>query len=332
MTAARTVGATFTIQRHTLTVTAPTNGTITGTGITCGTGGSTCSATYDYGTVVPLTATPDANYNFGGWTGACSGTGACSVTMTAAQAVGGSFTIQRYILTVTAPSHGTITATGITCGTGGVDCTETYDWGSVVPLGVTPDTGYRLRTWAGACTGFGACSLTMTAARTVGGLFTPTFQQRKGDPSPYTGPELILNAPAARSGATPEVVTDPVRPLEPEPASAPEAKVEPTPVTRSAPEPKTETKPGLAPKDSAWVPDVPRVVVSGEVRNPGAYAWFPGMTVRQLIAVAGGVTPGGPEDRLEIVCEGGGQGREDRFEFDALVKAGEAFVVRRRPF
>ena len=62
MTAARTVGATFTIQRHTLTVTAPTHGTITGTGITCGTGGSTCSATYDYGTVVPLTATPDANY------------------------------------------------------------------------------------------------------------------------------------------------------------------------------------------------------------------------------------------------------------------------------
>ena len=41
------------------------------------------------------------------------------MTMTAAQAVGGSFTIQRYILTVTAPSHGTITATGITCGTGG---------------------------------------------------------------------------------------------------------------------------------------------------------------------------------------------------------------------
>ena len=243
MTAARTVGATFTIQRFTLTVTAPTHGTITGTGIACGTGGSTCSATYDYGTVVPLTATPDANYSFGGWTGSCTGTGACSVTMTAARTVGATFTIQRFTLTVTAPSHGTITATGITCGTGGVDCTETYDWGSIVPLGVAPDTGYQLRTWAGACTGIGACSVTMTAARTVGGLFTPTFQQRKGDPSPYTGPELILNAPAARRDATPDVVTDPVRPLESGPASAPEPKLEPTPVTKSAPEPKLELAP-----------------------------------------------------------------------------------------
>ena len=332
MTAARTVGATFTIQRYTLTVTAPTHGTIAATGITCGTGGVDCTETYDYGTVVPLTATPDANYDFGGWTGACAGTGACSVTMTVARAVGATFTIQRHTLTVTAPSHGTITGTGIACGTGGTDCTEAYDYGTVVPLGVTPDTGYRLRTWTGACTGFGTCSLTMTAARTVGGLFTLTFQQRKGDPSPYTGPGLIFNAPAASRDAAPEIVTDPVRPLEPEPASAPEPKLEPTPVTKSAPETKTETKPGLAPKDAAWIPGVPRVVVSGEVRNPGAYAWFPGMTVRQLIAVAGGVTPEGPEDRLEIVGEGGGQGREDRFEFDALVKAGEAFVVRRRPF
>jgi protein involved in polysaccharide export with SLBB domain len=56
------------------------------------------------------------------------------------------------------------------------------------------------------------------------------------------------------------------------------------------------------------------------------------MTVRHIIAVAGGVTPEGSEDRLEIVREAGDQGREDRFEFDALVKAGETFVVRRRPF
>ena len=172
MTQARTVGATFAIQRFTLTVTQPTNGSITGTGIACGTGGTDCSEIYDYGTVVPLTATPGTGYSLSGWTGACSGTGACSVTMTAARTVGATFAIQRYTLTVTAPTNGTITATGINCGTGGVDCSEIYDYGTVVPLTATPATGYDFGAWTGACTGTGACSVTMTAARTVGATFT----------------------------------------------------------------------------------------------------------------------------------------------------------------
>ena len=128
----------------------PPHRTITGTGISCGTGGVDCTEIYDYGTAVPLTPTPDANYNLGGWTGACSGTGTCSVTMTAARTVGATFTIQRYTLTVTAPANGTITATGITCGTGGVDCTEIYDYGTVVPLTATPATGYDFGGWTPA--------------------------------------------------------------------------------------------------------------------------------------------------------------------------------------
>ena len=172
MTAARTVGATFAIQRFTLTVTPPTNGTITGSGIACGTGGTDCTETYDYGTAVPLTATPDANYTFGGWTGACTGTGPCSPTMTQARTVGATFAIQRFTLTVTPPANGTITGIGIACGTGGTDCAETYDTGTIVPLTATPSTGYTFGGWTGACTGTGACSVTMTQARTVGATFT----------------------------------------------------------------------------------------------------------------------------------------------------------------
>jgi hypothetical protein len=329
MTAARTVGATFTIQRYTLTVTTPTHGTVTGTGITCGTGGSTCSATYDYATVVPLTASPDANYNFGGWTGACTGTGACSVTMTAAQTVGATFTIQRYTLTVTTPTHGRITATGISCGAGGVDCTEAYDYGSVVPLTATPDAGYGLRAWTGVCSGTSPCSVTVDANKSVGGLFALIFQQRKGDPSPYTGPGFVTNeSAAAPREVPPDVVTEPVRPPESEPPSAPEPKLEPTPVPKSAPEPKLE----LAPKDSALRLDLLRVFVAGAVRNPGAYVWFPGLTARQLISLAGGLTPEGSGGRLEIVREEGGLGREGEVEFDALVTAGQSFVVRPRVF
>jgi len=78
-----------------LTVTAPASGsgTITSTpsGINCPT---TCSATFTGGTSVTLTATPVANYNFSGWSGACTGTGACDVTMTAAESVTANFKAQ----------------------------------------------------------------------------------------------------------------------------------------------------------------------------------------------------------------------------------------------
>jgi hypothetical protein len=63
------------------------SGTITSspTGINCG---STCSYAFAYNTSVTLTASPIAPSTFGGWSGAgCSGTGTCTVTMSAAQSV-----------------------------------------------------------------------------------------------------------------------------------------------------------------------------------------------------------------------------------------------------
>ena len=51
-------------------------------GITgCGTPGGGCEASYDDGTVVTLSAQPAAGSEFAGWSGGCSGTGACQVTI-----------------------------------------------------------------------------------------------------------------------------------------------------------------------------------------------------------------------------------------------------------
>jgi polysaccharide biosynthesis/export protein len=88
----------------------------------------------------------------------------------------------------------------------------------------------------------------------------------------------------------------------------------------------------LRPKDTVFVPQAPKVFVTGEVRTPGAYPWFPGMTARQLISVSGGLNPEGSDSRLKVVRESGGESREFSIKLDELVKAGETLVVRRRLF
>lgn len=57
-------------------------------GISCGNG---CTGSFMTGTQVTLTATPDADSIFGGWSGGCVGTGACTVAMAADFAVTASF-------------------------------------------------------------------------------------------------------------------------------------------------------------------------------------------------------------------------------------------------
>jgi Bacterial Ig domain/RTX calcium-binding nonapeptide repeat (4 copies)/Divergent InlB B-repeat domain len=74
----------------TLSASKTGNGRITSTppGIDCGT---TCNADFVNGSTVTLAARPDTGWSFGGWNGACTGTGACTVTMDAAKAVGADF-------------------------------------------------------------------------------------------------------------------------------------------------------------------------------------------------------------------------------------------------
>ena len=86
-----------TVQAPTQTLTVATSGSGSGTvtsspaGINCG---STCSHAYATGTSVTLSATPASGSVFSGWSGACSGTGGCTVTMSQARSVTATFTPQ----------------------------------------------------------------------------------------------------------------------------------------------------------------------------------------------------------------------------------------------
>ena len=103
MSAARTVTAIFT-QRFALAVTVTkartaTSGTVRSApaGLQCatatnGTKSASCSATFDSGTSVTLTATPAAGTTFTGWSGACKGTSrSCTVPMDASRSATAAF-------------------------------------------------------------------------------------------------------------------------------------------------------------------------------------------------------------------------------------------------
>jgi Bacterial Ig domain/Divergent InlB B-repeat domain/RTX calcium-binding nonapeptide repeat (4 copies) len=78
------------VATYTLTVAKTGNGRVTSTpaGIVCGT---ECSADFVNGSMVTLAAQPDTGWTLGGWTGACTGTGPCTVTMDAAKSVQADF-------------------------------------------------------------------------------------------------------------------------------------------------------------------------------------------------------------------------------------------------
>ncbi|MBI4824806.1 MAG: InlB B-repeat-containing protein [Nitrospirae bacterium] len=139
-------------------------------GIDCG---ADCSEFYAEVTAVTLTATPMTGATFTGWSGNCSGSGACIVTMNSDKVVYANFTqLQIPILTVTKNGTGSITSNpaGINCGS---DCSETYSSGTSVTLTATPATGFTFTGWSGSgCSGTGTCTLAMTSAKSVTATFS----------------------------------------------------------------------------------------------------------------------------------------------------------------
>jgi poly(3-hydroxybutyrate) depolymerase len=177
---------------QTLTVSKVGSGTVTSApaGIDCG---STCSAAFSTGAVVTLTATPASGASFNGWSGACTGSVACVVSMSAAQTVTATFGPGEpgYTLTVLKAGTGTGTvaaASGINCG---ATCSATYAPGTSVTLTAMAGSGSVFAGWSSTCPGFASGALTLNASCTV----TATFNL--SDP----GSALSVNAGGAAAGS-----------------------------------------------------------------------------------------------------------------------------------
>jgi hypothetical protein len=169
MNSPQAVSATFT-QVFTLSTTVSGSGTVTSApaGVTCP---STCNASFTAGTPVTLTATPASGWGFAGWSGACSGFGSCAVTMNAAQSVSATFVQSLYTLNVSVSGNGSVSSSpaGINCGS---VCTMNYASGTPVTLTAMPSGGATFNGWAGACTGSGACLVTMNSLENVTAIFS----------------------------------------------------------------------------------------------------------------------------------------------------------------
>jgi uncharacterized repeat protein (TIGR01451 family) len=143
---------------------------------------STCSATYLSGTMFTVVETADANSVFAGWSGACTGTGACTLTIDANKSLTANFALgEKLSVALAGSGSGSVTSKdgGINCANGGGTCTSLYLPGTSVSLTAAPAGTSAFGGWSGACTGSdpNVCSVTMNSVQSV----TVTFNSQAPD-------------------------------------------------------------------------------------------------------------------------------------------------------
>jgi len=147
------------------------DGTVSGSGVACGTA---CTKSYEIDAQVTLTATPAGGQEFAEWSGACSGpTPICQVNLASAQTVTATFKplqLWPLVVNLSGPGKGSVTGDGINCST---DCKEDYLPNTQVTLTATPAKGQAFIGWSGACIGSElTCQVKMSQAQSVTAIFS----------------------------------------------------------------------------------------------------------------------------------------------------------------
>jgi Divergent InlB B-repeat domain len=137
-----------------------------------------CVASFNPGTTVTLTPAPETNSHFDHWSGACTGSGPCQVTMDADKAVTAVFSLDLRTLTVQVTSNYTSATDGgavtsddysLNCREASGTCSAQYPYGTTVTLKAEAAAGWFFWGWGGGtCSGFTpTCQVTMNAVRFV---------------------------------------------------------------------------------------------------------------------------------------------------------------------
>ena len=173
-------------------------GTVTSSlaGIECG---ADCSEGYDAGTLVTLSRSAGNGSVFTGWSGACTGTGSCLVTMNESKSVTATFDIGSYTISATAGPNGTITPSDTVAVASGEDQTFTF----------TPNYGYGV--WRRTVDGVEGISSAYTfnnvqADHTISVTFGPTITASAGANGHITptGTSTVAPGGSKTYGITPD--------------------------------------------------------------------------------------------------------------------------------
>lgn len=81
--------------------------------------------------------------------------------------------------------------------------------------------------------------------------------------------------------------------------------------------------------DTLFVPPAPQIYIYGQVNSPGAFAFTSGITVRQMLARAGGPTLAGSERKISVYRKGV---RLKKVDLNAEVQEGDTYYINERLF
>lgn len=160
-------------------------------GIDCGAG---CAANFARDSSVTLTAEPVSGWTFAGWSGACTGLGACVIKIDQAKSVMATFSPPTLPLSLSIAGGGTVTSdpVGIDCSSA---CVGNLPGGGDVTLTATATPGGSFSGWGGACSGAAlTCTVTLATARAV----TASFADAEGVPlaTVVTGSGTVTSSPS----------------------------------------------------------------------------------------------------------------------------------------
>jgi hypothetical protein len=129
-----------------------------------------CATEWDLGSVVTLEALAADGQRFVRWSGACTGSDDCDVTLSAALSVTALFAPERYGLVISLAGRGTVTGAGGTCRV--ARCRRSVTSYEPLRLRARAPVGWRFAGWSGGCRGVGAlCTVRMEHATAVKARF-----------------------------------------------------------------------------------------------------------------------------------------------------------------